>query len=358
MEYYITRITSIQKLRREILEGRYKIRPGSKVVIYRPKKRVANAPWFKDRVWQRSMCNNGVYEDLTGSFIMDNIACQKGKGLDMAIRRVIKMLQRIHHLDPEGIIWGTHLDIKGYFPNTPHKAIKEMDLRKITEPEFIPYLNEIIDSQKDERPEEEISADPFGERGTGLGSQINQLHQVALLDGLDHELKTFCKYYIRYNDDFLILDSDKNTVIRARETVKEYLERLGLAMTDKTGIFNARNGFEFLRKRFFITSSGKIIIKMHKKALSDERRTLRGLKRYIDRGLRTMEDVRAHYQSWVANASYAGMAPIRAMDKFYTELFREHPIYKLEKRYLYGKRSNSYKKRKNQASRKRKQKAD
>ena len=211
-----------------------------------------------------------------------------------------------------------------------------MDRNRISDERFLPFLYEIIDSSKDERPREEIEADPFGERGTGLGSQINQLHQITLLDPMDHDLKHICRDYIRYNDDILMLSHDRKRIEEGRLLVKSHLEGLGLIMTDKAGIFTADNGFYFLRKRFIMTRSGKIIIRLHPKALAEERRTLRGLKRCIEYGLRTMEDVKVHYQSWIANAEYAGDAPIRAMDKLYAQLFRERPQYKRKKRYLYG----------------------
>ena len=336
VEFNLHRLSSCKRLKDDIISGRYKIRPGTKVIVYRPKRRVATAPWFRDRVWQRSMCNNGVYEDLTRSFILENIACQKGKGADMAIRRVVKMLQRLHRKEPGATVYGVHLDVKKYFPSTPHDELKEMDKRRISEERFLPFLYEIIESNKDERPREEIDADPFGERGTGLGSQINQLHQIALLDPMDHDLKCICRDYIRYNDDILILSHDRQVIERARGAARDHLAKIGLIMTDKAGIFKAENGFYFLRKRFIMKRSGKIIIRLHSKALAEERNTLRGLKRCIDYGLRTMEDVRHHYQSWIANAEYAGDAPIRAMDKFYAQLFRERPQYKRKKRYLYG----------------------
>ena len=171
LEYYLKRVAKCEQLRESIRSGRYKITPGAKVEIYRPKRRTANAPRIQDRTFQRSMCNNGVYEDLTRSLIFDNMACQKGKGTDLAIRRVIRMLQRLH-----------------------------------------------------------------------------------------------------------------------------------------------------------------------KKALAEERKTLRGLKRGVDQGARTMEDVKRHYQSWIANAEYAGDAPIRAMDHFYTVTFRRRPEYKRKRRHLYGNR--------------------
>ena len=111
---------------------------------------------------------------------------------------------------------------------------------------------------------------------------------------------------------------------------------MGLETTDKSGIFKAQDGFYFMRKRFILQPSGKIIIRLHQNALREERDVLRGLKRKLDRGERTMTQIEAHYQSWVANASYAGLGPIREMDKFYTATFRRKPVYKIKRRHLYG----------------------
>lgn len=336
VDIYLKRVGKSQALRNDLLTGKYKMQRTVEVEVFRPKHRIANAPASRDKIWQKSMCECGIYEDLTSSLIVDNIACQKGKGTDMAIRRVIRMLQRLHREAPGEPVFGVHLDIKRYFPSTPQNEVKELDRRKITEELFLLYLDEIIESYEDKRPKEDIEKDQFGKRGTGLGSEINQLHEVSLLDPLDHELKTFCRNYIRYNDDFLILDHDIEVVKRARDTIKTYLAGKGLTMTDKGGIFKASDGFYFLRKRFIMKTSGKIIIRLHKKALAEERKTLRGLKRGVDQGVRTMDDVKHHYQSWIANAEYAGDAPIRAMDHFYTITFRQKPEYKRKRRYLYG----------------------
>ncbi|MBR3278701.1 MAG: hypothetical protein IKG01_07405 [Lachnospiraceae bacterium] len=336
IEWHLHPITKCRKLQVSLEEGKYKTHRGTKVQIYRPKRREATAPAYADRVWQRSMCNNGVYDDLTRGFILDNMACQKGKGNDLAIRRVVRMLQKLHRKAPGQTVYGIHLDVKKFFPSTPHSGLKEMDRHRIRDPNFLPYLFEIIDNSADERPKEVIEADPFGERGTGLGSQINQLHQVAYLDKLDHELKCFCKWYIRYNDDFLILDHDKEIVRKARDTIEEWLTNLGLTMTLKQGIFKAEYGFGFLRKRFILTKTGKVIIRLHKHALADERNVLRAIHKRVVSGEETMDFVKRHYQSIVANFEYAGDAPIRAMDKFYTRLFRQKPEYKRKKRYLYG----------------------
>lgn len=360
MQFFITRVSSCTRLRDEILTRRYKPRKGRKVKVFRPKKRIATAPWQRDRVWQRSMVDNGVYDDLTRGFIPNNFACQRNtdkykKGTDAAIRSVISGLQTLHRMAPGKPIFGKHLDIKKFFPSTPHEEIRKLDQEKVTDKEFIPFLNQIIDSNEDERLQEEIDSDPFGTRGTGLGSQINQIHQVALPDHIDHTISEMCPFYYRYNDDFLILDHDKELILRATEIIRTELEKMGLTMTDKGGTFKAQNGFYFLRKKFIISDTGKIIIRLHPRALKEERDALRCLKREVDEGKRTMAFVRMHYQSFIANAEYAGDGPIRAMDEFYIKTFREHPVYKRKKRYLYGRNPNTGSA--SDAARKRKQEA-
>ena len=54
-----------------------------------------------------------------------------------------------------------------------------------------------------------------------------------------------------------------------------------------------------------------------------------------------MPYIRQQYQCFIAQAEYSsGDGAIRAMDKLYTELFREKPIYKRKRRYFYGNSKN------------------
>lgn len=337
-EWYIHSYTKGKALRDDLLSGRYKLRPGTAVKIYRPKKREAIAPWFRDRVWQRSMCNNGVYDDLTRSLMYDNTACQKGKGTDLAIRRTIKMLQQIYRETGSNEGWGVHMDLQKYFPSTPHSEIHKLDRDRITDHEYLPYLDEIVESVKDCRAPADIAADPFGARGTGLGSQINQLHQVALPNQFDHELRRISKHSERYMDDTLVLDKDKEVCVQALVLAKKMFAAHGLTVVCKAGFFQLKHGFYFLRHYFRLTETGKVIVRLHPDTLKIERRALQGLKRELERGETTMENVRVHYQCFIAQAEYSsGDGIIRAMDKCYTSLFREKPIYKRKRRNLYGK---------------------
>ena len=338
MYWYIHSLTKAKAIKDEIQRGKYKLKPGTVVQIFRPKKRTAVAPWFRDRVWQRSMCNNGVYRDLTRGVAYDNYACQTGKGTDLAIRRTIKALQAIYRETGSNEGYGIHRDVRKYFPSTPHGLIKQQDRKLITEPAFLPFLDEIVDSVDDPRSAEEIAGDPFGTRGTGLGSQINQLNQVAFLNDIDHELMTFCKHRHHYMDDFLILDKQKETCVRAGETIDRMLEKKGLTGVDKSGIFRLSDGFYFLRHYFRLTETGKVVVRLHPETIKNERAALRGMKRAYDRGEVTMEYIDIHYQCFISQAEYSGPGDgvIRAMDKFFTQTFRRKPVYKRKRRYFYG----------------------
>lgn len=49
--------------------------------VYEPKKRLVQAPAFVDKVVQHAVVDNILYERITNSFILDNYASQKNKGL-------------------------------------------------------------------------------------------------------------------------------------------------------------------------------------------------------------------------------------------------------------------------------------
>ena len=83
-------LASVHKLKKSIDEGTYKISPYSVFTIREPKLRIITSTRFKDRVFQRSLCDNYLTEEVCRNFIFDNYACQKNKGTDSR-GRMLKM---------------------------------------------------------------------------------------------------------------------------------------------------------------------------------------------------------------------------------------------------------------------------
>ena len=83
-----------QELSSKLKSGRYKI---SKYVMFNlksPKPRLISSTKFTDRVFQRSLCSNGLYGMAASPLIYDNGACLNGKGLQFVFKRFKCKLQK------------------------------------------------------------------------------------------------------------------------------------------------------------------------------------------------------------------------------------------------------------------------
>lgn len=63
------------KLRQALLDNTYEISPYQVFKVYEPKERIIYAPRLVDRQFQHSLCDNGLYDDITEHFIRDSMAC-------------------------------------------------------------------------------------------------------------------------------------------------------------------------------------------------------------------------------------------------------------------------------------------
>lgn len=322
--YLIDSLSKNNHLRNEILQGKYKISKYMKFVITEPKRREICATRMRDRVWQKSMCNNGLRKQLLGSLIYDNGACQKNKGVDFAIDRTICFLQRYYreHGNNNGIY--DHLDVRGYFPNTPHSETKRTVDEYVTDAQLRTHSYNIIDSFKDARRREEIDADPFGERGTALGSEISQLLQLAMPNHIDHTVKEVFKaeYYIRFNDDMIIISDDSEKLRTIRKYITAEYKKRGLEVVIKQKNARIDQGIKFLKRRIILTDTGKVVVKAASEKFRKERRTLRKMKKKLDNGDISTEDIARHYQSVRAGLARCDeKAKVKSLDRFYADLF-------------------------------------
>jgi len=252
------------KLRKSLVSGEYSIDKYQRFTIYEPKKREIVATRIKDRQFQRSLCDNGFYEQITRSFIQDNCACLRGRGVDYTLDRITAHLRRYNAQNgAEG--WVLKCDIHHYFPSINHDVAKAAIRKRVTDDGIASRACEIIDS--------------FGDVGIGLGSQVSQLVALAVLDDIDHYIKERLriKHYVRYMDDFVLIHPDKEYLKQCREEVEKKLSEIGLQLNKKTALYPLRQGVKILNWRFIISDSGKIVRKMSKSKQGKQRRKLKRL---------------------------------------------------------------------------------
>lgn len=309
--YSLNALKNTYKLRQSLQKRTYRIDPYRTFQVHEPKEREIVATRIKDRQFQRSLCDNVLYPSVTRHFIYDNCACLRGKGVDFALDRLNCHLQR--HFRKYGLQgWVLQCDIRHFFAETPHDVAKTAIAKRVSCAESVAHACAIIDSFG-------------GDRGIGLGSQVSQITQLAVLDDLDHYIKERLRIegYIRYMDDFLLIHPDREQLKRCLSEITEHLARRGLQLNKKTHIFPVKQGVVFLKWHFHLTPTGKVVRRMSRRSICRERRKLKKLKTLLDEGRITMTDVHNNYQSWRANAMRGNTGKLLlSMDKQFGDLFR------------------------------------
>lgn len=296
-------------LRQDLLNGTYKISPYQVFQIHEPKERTIVATRIRDRQFQRALCDAGFYYDMVDSFITDSPACQRGRGTEYTLKRMTAHLRR-YYLKYANHGWALKGDVKGFFPSTLHTVAKEAVNANATDYEAVTAVNTVIDSFG-------------GDRGIGLGSQISQLVELAVLNEMDHFIKErlHIKYYVRYMDDFILIHPDKEYLKYCLREIREHLEAIGLELNKKTTLIPLSQGVKLMKWKFVITDTGRILQLMDKKKPVAQRRKLKRLWEKERNGLVESGTTAKSLEAWLANADRGDTYAIQQkMKQFYKEL--------------------------------------
>lgn len=283
-------------------------------LIERGKLRHIRSVHISERVVQRCLCDNILVPTFSHSFVYDNAASLKGKGVDFAMDRLDTHLHRFyrkHGADAVGKAYVLTGDFSDFFNSAPHGIIYKETERRIHDPDVRRLACQFMED--------------FGNRGFGLGSQVSQIDALMVASPLDHFIKEKLriKHYGRYMDDFYLIHEDKEYLRYCMEQIKIQCEKYGFVLNKKkTRIAPLRNGVKFLKTKFFLTETGRVVRKMNPKSPIKMRRKLRIFRRWIDEGKFTLKDVETAYQSWRGHMIRGDSTLVlRKMDAFYKTLF-------------------------------------
>lgn len=394
------------KARKAFEAKKYKLQRYLRFKITRPKARQITATRVRDRHIQRSICDNILYDRITRSFVANNGACQRNRGVDYELNRLKAGLHRyymrqrqkraealgcrVEDVGPfqaEG--WVYKGDVSKYFPSTPQRNAKEIIAKHTRSEELRALLCAIVESFSEEwfiaqameagandkaaralgrkiceartelemlplrsAPQREaiarqcvqqirravyavpgitgearegliIKAMADEARGIALGSQVSQLLQLAQLDDADHyatETGHISLHY-RYMDDYLLIDEEREKVERAAQGMRAILEGKGLKENPKSQFIPLRKGIIFLKWHFYLTTTGKVIMRAAPGVAKDEKRRLRRMVKKMREGEATRESIEAHYQGWRAHMARGDTKRLlESMDKYLASL--------------------------------------
>ena len=310
--YEANGLKNTYELRQSLLNGTYKISGYQRFRVHEPKEREIVATRIKDRQFQRSLCDNVLYPQVTRSFIRDSCACLRGRGVDDALDRLNVHLQRYYRKrGPNG--WVLKCDIRHYFAETPHDVAKAAIRKRLTDKRAAFYTDQIIDSFG-------------GSVGIGLGSQVSQITELAVLDDLDHYIKERLRirHYLRYMDDFILIHEDRAVLENALKVITEKLAALGLTLNGKTQIHPLKQGIIWLKWRFILTDTGKVIRRISRKSVTRERRKLKKMAALVKAGRIPPEALTESFVTWKAHAQRGNCRKIVAdMQSLHDRLISE-----------------------------------
>ena len=129
-QFEINALSNVSKLLEELKTNNYQLKPYTEFDVYEPKRRHIKATRIRDRVVQRSFCDNYFYPLITKSFIYDNCACQIGKGPDFATKRLKQRYRRFYYKYRNNHGWVLKCDIHHFFESIDHDILKQLLIKK------------------------------------------------------------------------------------------------------------------------------------------------------------------------------------------------------------------------------------
>jgi retron-type reverse transcriptase len=257
-DFYKDFETNIRQLQHELLSRTFKTSAYSIFTIYEPKERVIYRLPFRDRVvhWAIMLIVEPIW---VGTFTRDTYSCVAGRGIHGAFRKLKSDLK-----DVPGTQYCLKVDVRKFYPTIDHSILKQVIRKKIKDDALLELLDGIIDSV------------PPGE-GVPIGNYLSQFFANLYLSEFDHLLKEQykVKYYYRYADDIVILDSSKERLHGLLVAMSDYLmtER-NQQLKHNFQIFPVRaRGIDFIGYVFYHTHV--LARKKNKQALARQLHRLR-----------------------------------------------------------------------------------
>jgi RNA-directed DNA polymerase len=230
-------------LQQELAFHIYKPRPLQMFILRDPKTRKINKSAFRDRIVHHAVCI--MIEPLfEKQFIFDSYANRIGKGVLKAIKRYETFSRKVtYNFTRQG--YTLKADIRKYFETVHHTILLDILHKQINDVRVMWLIKVILKNycSKDDRT------------GMPLGNLTSQFFANVYLNELDqfvkHKLRAKC--YIRYVDDFVILDTSYEKLTEYKCRIEKFLEgKLSLMLhPDKSRIISLEQGVEFLGMKIF-----------------------------------------------------------------------------------------------------------
>ena len=227
---YISRIYETLKNRT------YEVGPYNVFTIYEPKQRKIVSQSLHDKVINHLVSREILMPSVIPCLVDENIASRK----NMETKKGYELLNKYHRKCKlkYGNYYILKCDISKFFASIDHERLKEKLKRRIKDKDTLEIVFKIIDSEK---------------QGLGIGNMTSQILAIFYLNDMDHFIKEKLKikYYIRYQDDFLLFHKSKEYLKYCFSEIKKFVKEEKLKLNKKSRLYKSTNNYIFLGKNKF-----------------------------------------------------------------------------------------------------------
>ena len=312
---------------KRLLDGSWRSRGIKKfVIVERGHTRNIQNVHISEKSIQSVMSNECLIPIIKPSLIYDNGASMEGKGTSFALDRFEKHLRS--HLRKYGRTGSIFFfDFKKFFEHIRQARIYKMLENKVLSPEIMKVYFKFLD---------EMGRGPLETaEGLGLGSQVFQISAIFYPNPLDHWIKDELriKYYGRFMDDGYVIFESQEEAKEFKERFYEKCEECEIVPNkEKCQIVKLTSNFIFLKRRYFITESLKIVKRANPLASKRERRKLKKLRQLFIDNKKTFEEIRNEFHAWLCGLTCVkSFHVILNMIGYFNNLFDGYGEYKLTK---------------------------
>lgn len=274
--------------------------------VYVPKVRKVIFIDYWSKVVQRAIYDV-LNPKICRTFIEHTYACVKGRGQLAAMEQLYTWMRETRTSGSEWYYY--KFDVAKFFYRIDHEILMDICRKKIDDPRTVDLLGYYInndavpfgmplDANQLTITEEQMLYDLRIPIGGGLSHMLGNMY----LDPLDQFCKRVLgiKRYIRYMDDIIILDNDKERLKEYGRRMTQFLEeRLHLNFNNKTALRPVRVGCEFVG---FVIYNDHVILR--KSTTLRMKRTLRKTRQDYHDNLITFKEANATMQSYLAMLSH------------------------------------------------------